>query len=190
MKVCPVCDTLFDGWGANCSGKCSKIAYNRRYRQTEHGKEVNQRYYQSDRCKETSAVYAASEAGKDSHRRYSKTEKGKVVAERARVKYQQTFGYKLAQLRYKMSAKGLAWIERHQDTWHGKRDYLIYVLELPCAGCGEVDKLRLECDHILPRVFGGTDDWSNLQVLCEVCHNFKSVYHDIYWCCAFRRREE
>lgn len=41
-----------------------------------------------------------------------------------------------------------------------------------CAGCGS--GLDLERDHVHPRSAGGTDDPSNLQVLCHHCNNKKN----------------
>jgi hypothetical protein len=38
--------------------------------------------------------------------------------------------------------------------------------------CGNI--IELEVDHIIPRFKGGTDELSNLQVLCKICHNIKS----------------
>ena len=32
-----------------------------------------------------------------------------------------------------------------------------------------------ECDHIVPKAFGGTDDWENLQALCCECHRHKTA---------------
>ena len=43
-----------------------------------------------------------------------------------------------------------------------------------CAGCGQPYFFRiLEVDHILPRARGGTDDVSNLQLLCSACNRSK-----------------
>ena len=43
-----------------------------------------------------------------------------------------------------------------------------------CKGCNEVFKLgNMTIDHILPRSRGGTDDPSNLQLLCARCNSSK-----------------
>lgn len=49
-----------------------------------------------------------------------------------------------------------------------------------CALCGATkkDKVRLEVDHIIPKSRKGTNDISNLQVLCEVCNRAKSNKDD------------
>ena len=78
-----------------------------------------------------------------------------------------------AHKRYLLTAKGQLWIERHKDTWRGRAAFLISV-QKPCTKCGETNPLKLECDHIIPRALGGSDDWPNLQVLCEQCHDEKS----------------
>lgn len=40
-----------------------------------------------------------------------------------------------------------------------------------CQICGTED--RLTVDHIVPRVLGGDDNPSNLQVLCSTCNSSK-----------------
>lgn len=42
-----------------------------------------------------------------------------------------------------------------------------------CQHCGIVT-LELECDHILNKAQGGTDDLDNLQSLCKSCHAKKT----------------
>lgn len=42
-----------------------------------------------------------------------------------------------------------------------------------CCGCDTVT-LKLECDHIINKAQGGTDDLDNLQSLCETCHQKKN----------------
>jgi 5-methylcytosine-specific restriction protein A len=43
-------------------------------------------------------------------------------------------------------------------------------------------------DHIVPKTQGGTDDASNLQTLCERCHNVKTTTIDAGgWSNVFRR---
>jgi 5-methylcytosine-specific restriction endonuclease McrA len=40
-----------------------------------------------------------------------------------------------------------------------------------CQRCGTEEKLTV--DHIVPRVLGGDDNLSNLQVLCQSCNSSK-----------------
>lgn len=45
--------------------------------------------------------------------------------------------------------------------------------EWTCCGCGRVT-MDLECDHIINQAQGGSDDLSNLQSLCNDCHEKKN----------------
>lgn len=42
-----------------------------------------------------------------------------------------------------------------------------------CCQCGRVT-MDLECDHIVNKAQGGTDDMGNLQSLCKQCHDQKT----------------
>jgi 5-methylcytosine-specific restriction protein A len=96
------------------------------------------------------------------NRKYSTSEHGRIKHLAAHKRYLQT-------------PKGQEWISRHLDTWRGRAASLIFTQNKPCAKCRETNKLILECDHILARSLGGTDDWSNLQVLCKTCHKQKTL---------------
>lgn len=43
-----------------------------------------------------------------------------------------------------------------------------------CCQCGRVT-MDLECDHIINKAQGGTDDMHNLQSLCKDCHSKKTI---------------
>lgn len=43
-----------------------------------------------------------------------------------------------------------------------------------CCKCQRVT-MNLECDHIVNKAQGGTNDLDNLQSLCHECHNEKSL---------------
>jgi len=45
-----------------------------------------------------------------------------------------------------------------------------------CVKCGKSasDGIRLEIDHKIPFSNGGSDDWDNLQTLCNICNSGKS----------------
>lgn len=47
-----------------------------------------------------------------------------------------------------------------------------------CQSCGVLVGQRprdAQCDHIVPRDKGGSDEMSNLQTLCQRCHQAKTV---------------
>ena len=45
--------------------------------------------------------------------------------------------------------------------------------------CGATETLTL--DHIIPRVYGGTNERSNFQILCLPCNHLKSRSEVRYW---------
>lgn len=48
-----------------------------------------------------------------------------------------------------------------------------------CAYCGEEISLRkMQVDHIIPIIKGGTNDISNLRPSCRMCNFYKSTMHD------------
>lgn len=52
-----------------------------------------------------------------------------------------------------------------------------------CAMCGRTpleDRVRLQCDHKIPREWGGTNDPENLQPLCEECNRGKKAHFATY----------
>lgn len=54
-----------------------------------------------------------------------------------------------------------------------------------CKGCGQKgNEATLEIDHIVPLALGGSNDISNLQVLCRSCNRQKGGRGDR----RFRRR--
>lgn len=60
--------------------------------------------------------------------------------------------------------------------WMAKRERVALRYGHHCAACGLILlKGRWECDHIVPREQGGSNDESNLQPLCKVpCHRAKT----------------
>jgi 5-methylcytosine-specific restriction endonuclease McrA len=63
------------------------------------------------------------------------------------------------------------------SAWMAKRDRVAQRYGLRCAACGLVlMKGKWECDHIVPREQGGSNDESNLQPLCtDPCHKAKTA---------------
>ena len=62
-------------------------------------------------------------------------------------------------------------------AWMAKRERVALRFGYRCAGCGLVLlKGRWQCDHIVPREQGGSNDESNLQPLCTTpCHEAKTA---------------
>lgn len=52
-------------------------------------------------------------------------------------------------------------------SWRGKK------VSGPCAKC-DTFRERLQCDHVIPRWKGGSDEPENLQFLCANCHEDKT----------------
>ena len=85
--------------------------YNKRYRQTERGKEAHKRYEQSEKGKEAHKRYQQSERGKEAHKRYRQTERGKE----AKKRYEQTERGKERKKRYEQTERGRA-LHRAKST--------------------------------------------------------------------------
>jgi hypothetical protein len=52
---------------------------------------------------------------------------------------------------------------------------LLYKYKFSCAHCNNKDVSRLTIDHVHPVSKGGTDHFSNLQILCRSCNSRKGV---------------
>lgn len=59
------------------------------------------------------------------------------------------------------------------DEWRWLKRDVIHRDGERCANCGS-SGCRLELDHRVPHAEGGTDRMSNLQLLCQDCHDVKS----------------
>lgn len=53
-----------------------------------------------------------------------------------------------------------------------KRKRIRAALPQVCVRCGATEALTL--DHIIPRVYGGSNEQRNFQILCLPCHQLKS----------------
>jgi 5-methylcytosine-specific restriction endonuclease McrA len=62
-------------------------------------------------------------------------------------------------------------------AWMAKRERVALRYHYLCAGCGLVlQKGEWECDHIVAREQGGSNNESNLQPLCkDPCHKAKTA---------------
>ena len=151
IKICQWCGAIFQAsflYRTYCDGECRSLAYAEMHREEVRLAD-----------KKNPARYVKHLAA---NKKYSLTDKGRAAHKHNTKTYLETL-------------KGKEWIERHKNTWRGKAAYLIHILHEPCAVCGEDDVALLECDHIRPRAMNGTDDWSNLQVLCFEHHDEKSA---------------
>lgn len=61
--------------------------------------------------------------------------------------------------------------DRAPEWLHGSTDEL----RLAYLDCAATDRFTLEVDHIIPVAKGGTNDPSNLQVLCSLCNLSKGA---------------
>lgn len=63
------------------------------------------------------------------------------------------------------------------SAWMSKRERVAQRHGYKCAACGLVlQPGRWECDHIIPREQGGSNDEGNLQPLCtRPCHEAKTA---------------
>ena len=59
------------------------------------------------------------------------------------------------------------------------RKYVLQRNDYQCQSCGKRDKeTQLNIDHIVPLAKGGSNDISNLQVLCRRCNSQKKHHFD------------
>jgi 5-methylcytosine-specific restriction enzyme A len=73
--------------------------------------------------------------------------------------------------------RGSASSQGYGVEWRKIRD--AFLADNPdCYLCGQSAS---DVDHIIPKRRGGTDDWSNLQALCHVCHSRKTARADGRW---------
>lgn len=52
---------------------------------------------------------------------------------------------------------------------------LLHKYKFTCCFCKEKDEKKLTIDHIRPVCKGGSDDFSNLQILCKSCNSKKGT---------------
>ena len=65
------------------------------------------------------------------------------------------------------------------EYWDGHPD--LSVLTDTCWRCGVISR-HLERAHILPKIEGGTNDESNLHLLCKMCHKQTEwLWGEPYW---------
>lgn len=63
----------------------------------------------------------------------------------------------------------------HSKEWRKVRDYVIAKQMNTCQFCGDIVTDKKIVDHLIRREYCNNPlDTSNLNVLCQTCHNFKS----------------
>ena len=75
----------------------------------------------------------------------------------------------------------------HRDEWGDlpkprmHKKWLYGDLSWNCKGCGNhFESRNLEVDHYVPKLKGGTDHISNLQLLCSGCNQMKGDHPQAY----------
>lgn len=105
-------------------------------------------------------AYQKTKAGKiarnEANKRYYKTTRGKDIAKskkhRRRILISKSIDHFTA------------------DQWRN----LVNKYDSKCVKCG-VKTTKLEADHILPLVKGGSNSITNIQPLCKLCHKTKGT---------------
>ena len=129
--------------------------YDRGYKEyvrgTDQYKAIQARYRKSSAGRAAQATYDSSSKGLSAHIRWCTSQGGKAFW---RSRYERL---------------------GNNTHWRDKANYWKYVEGRPCAFCGEAAVFLLQCDHIIPRAPGGSDEDSNLQILCIKCHAKKTA---------------
>ena len=63
-----------------------------------------------------------------------------------------------------------------ETTWKRRRRQAFVKYGKLCKWCGTSENITV--DHVIPPCKGGTNNLSNLQILCEKCNNIKIKYID------------
>lgn len=71
-------------------------------------------------------------------------------------------------------ARGHAASRGYDYRWQKLRVHLLRRDKYQCQVCREAVGISGHVDHIVPLSQGGTNDWDNLQVLCQACHAVKT----------------
>jgi 5-methylcytosine-specific restriction endonuclease McrA len=162
--ICKVCSNYFNPLHFNqkcCSKECKKRARAisvRKYKDTDKGKACLDRWY-----KNPSRVL--------SEKRYRSKPKTKALQVKRTTEY-----YKKHPEVKKRNEKAYAFRRRGYNA--GYIDWkAVESLEKICNMCKTIEDLTI--DHIKPLSKGGTNEISNLQILCRRCNAIKGTKYEI-----------
>ena len=131
-----------------------RAEYQRNYRRTVKGQDVQSRYLSGDKRKKVLAKYHKSDGYKQVNERYRSSPKGQAATKRAKTKRRSI----------EFDAIGLF----TADEWIA----LCEKYENKCVCCGQSDK-KLTVDHVVPLIAGGNNLIENIQPLCFECNRAK-----------------
>lgn len=167
MIPCIICNIMFEPnkmWRHStgiCSLKCRQIRHRiikTKFKKTIKGIECEKRWRQNPTKKKIDRKYQHTKRGKKlaviRYSRFKTLHYDRVVKENNRL-------FKLS-WRFKKSKSNK--LKPWRDWWK------LHVAN-GCSICGS--HKRLELDHKIPRINGGTDDFNNFQVLCKLCNSVK-----------------
>lgn len=152
-KQCKEClDVWTDEWRSNNPGRAQETSEEWRKRNSDHVLSL-------------------------ARKRYAETEAGEKSRERARRWREENPDAVRLQTRKRRARK------KGNGGEHSTADVLDLLTKQrsKCAECGKSIKDGYEVDHIMPLSKGGTDNRSNLQLLCKPCNQSKGAKHPIDW---------
>jgi 5-methylcytosine-specific restriction endonuclease McrA len=171
-----------------CNGTCCECV-NRKamaYAKTERGSASRRAYKQSEAGKAAQHRGNHTKAAKAGRKQYRKTEKGRAAEKR----YQDTDRHRL----YIRAANALRRAREEQaggSFTPADIEKLLALQHYRCANpaCNhgkngkpaDLRKVGYEIDHRIPVVLGGSNDISNLQLLCMPCNRRKCAKDPLIW---------
>lgn len=144
-----------------CSDECRKRARAitvRKYKDTDKGKACRDRWYKSD-------------ARKITEYRYRSKERSKALQVIRTTRYYKRYPEKKKQKDKEYGFRRRGYNAGYID-WEAVEN-----MDKVCKKCGITDDLTI--DHIRPLSKGGTNDISNLQILCRRCNASKGAKYEI-----------
>lgn len=123
-------------------------------------------------------IYKLQNAEKrtESHSRWCRTNKEALVLYRAKY-------YQANKEKSSVSSRNRRCRIRSSEGTHTKEDIdrLFVLQKSKCANCKTNVSKKKHVDHIVPIVGGGSNDRSNLQILCPTCNLKKNAKDPIVW---------